>query len=434
MNEDLKSDPEVFQIAENELTRQKNELNMIPSENYCSKAVLAACGSVLNNKYSEGYPKKRYYQGNKFIDDAEILAIERAKKLFNAEHVNVQPNSGSPANMAVYFALLNLKDKILGMNLSHGGHLTHGSPVNFSGKYYNFIDYGVEKETETIDMDKVRKLAEKEKPKLIISGYTAYPRTIDFKEFHDIAESVGAYSMADISHIAGLIVGDAHPSPFPFTDVVTTTTHKTLRGPRSAIILSRKEDRLANIEGLDEKKAKRAKDLGGKIDRAVFPGLQGGPHEHTIAAKAVAFQEAMQPDFKDYAHQIVKNAKVLADTLMENGIKLVSNGTDNHLILIDLIKTKSVGKEGLGKEGALALENAGIVTNKNTIPFDPSTPFKPSGIRIGTPTLTTRGMKESEMKQVGEWMAKILNNLENEELQKKIREEIKELCSQFVFY
>jgi glycine hydroxymethyltransferase len=429
-----KQDKEVFFIIENELVRQRNELNMIPSENYVSKAVLEASGSIMGNKYAEGYPKKRYYQGNKFIDDVELLAIDRAKKLFNAEHANVQTNSGSPANMAVYFALLNLKDKILGMNLSHGGHLTHGSPVNFSGKYYNFIEYGVNKEDGLIDMDNVRKLAEKEKPKIILSGFTAYPRTVKFKEFHEIAESVGAYSMADISHIAGLIAGGVHESPFPFTDVVTTTTHKTLRGPRSAIILSKKEDRLADVTGLDEKKAKRAKDLAGKIDKAVFPGLQGGPHENTIAAKAVAFAEAMQPSFKEYCSQTVKNAKVLADTLLDNGINLVSGGTDNHLILIDLIKTKAIGKQGLGKDVAVALEEAGIVTNANTIPFDPSTPFKPSGIRLGTPTLTTRGMKESEMKVVGEGISKVINNHTNVSIRENVKQSVKELCNEHIFY
>jgi glycine hydroxymethyltransferase len=434
IDEDLKQDPEVFKIAQEELDRQRNELNMIPSENYVSKAVLAAAGSILTNKYSEGYPKKRYYQGNRFIDEMELLAIERAKKLFNAEHANVQANSGSPANMAVYFALLNLGDKVLGMNLSHGGHLTHGSKVNFSGKFYNFVEYGVEKDTQLLDMDKIRKIAEKEKPKIILSGYTAYPRTIDFKEFHDIALSVGAYSMADIAHIAGLVAGGAHPSPMPFTDVVTTTTHKTLRGPRSAIILCKKEDRLANIKGLDEKQAEIARNLAAKIDKAVFPGLQGGPHEHIIAAKAVAFEEAMKPEFKVYAKQIVKNAKALADVLMENGIKLVSDGTDTHLLLIDLINTKSVGKPGMGREVAVALEEAGIITNCNTIPFDPSTPFKPSGVRLGTPILTTRGMKESEMKDVGEWIAKIINDYENRALQEKIKQEVKALCDQFVFY
>ncbi len=414
MNE-LSSDPEVNKIIENELERQKNELNMIPSENYSSKAVLAASGSILMNKYAEGYPKKRYYQGNRFYDEIEQLAIDRAKKLFKAEHANVQPNSGSPANMAVYFALLELNDKILGMNLSHGGHLTHGSPVNFSGKMYNFIPYGVDKETEILDMDKIRKLAEKEKPKMILSGYTAYPRTIDFKAFHDIAESVNAYSFADISHIAGLIVADVHPSPLPFTDVVSTTTHKTLRGPRSAIILCKEK-------------------FGEKIDRAVFPGLQGGPHEHTIAAKAVAFKEAMQPEFKEYAKQIVKNAKALAEKLMSENIKLVSNGTDTHLILVDLIKTRSVAKIGVGKEIAVALEKAGIVVNANTIPFDPSTPFKPSGLRLGTPILTTRGMKEQEMQEIGKYMGDIIKNHKDEDLIKKTKSKVLDLCNRFVYY
>jgi glycine hydroxymethyltransferase len=415
MNENLKSDPEVYEIVMNELNRQRNELNMIPSENYVSKAVLEASGSVLGNKYAEGYPKKRYYQGNKFVDDIELLAIERAKKLFNAEYANVQPNSGSPANMAVYFALLELKDKILAMNLAHGGHLTHGSPVNFSGKYYSFADYGVDKETGLLDMDKVRKIAEQEKPKLILSGFTAYPRKIDFKEFHDIAQSVGAFSMADISHIAGLIVADVHPSPLPFTDVVTTTTHKTLRGPRSAIILCKEK-------------------FGKQIDKAIFPGLQGGPHEHTIAAKAVAFKEAMQPQFKDYAKQIVKNAKVLADKLMSENIKLVSDGTDTHLILVDLINTPSIGKMGMGRDVAFALEEAGIILNANTIPFEPSVAFRPSGIRLGTPTLTTRGMKEQEMEEIGKYIADVINNLSDADLRKRIKGKVLDLCSRFVYY
>ena len=414
MNE-LNSDPKVKEIIENELERQKNELNMIPSENYSSKAVLAASGSVLMNKYAEGYPRKRYYQGNRFVDEIEQLAIDRAKKLFKAEHANVQPNSGSPANMAVYFALLERGDKVLGMNLSHGGHLTHGSPVNFSGKYYNFVEYGVDPESELLDMDKIRQLAEKEKPKMILSGYTAYPRMIDFKTFHNIAESIGAYSFADVSHIAGLIVGDAHPSPLPFTDVVMTTTHKTLRGPRSAIILCKEK-------------------FAQQIDKAVFPGLQGGPHEHTIAAKAVAFQEAMQPEFKEYAKQIVKNARALAEKLMSENIKLVSNGTDTHLLLIDLINTKAIGKPGLGKEVAIALEEAGIIVNANTIPFDPSTPFTPSGIRLGTPILTTRGMKEQEMETIGKYMVDVIKNMKDEDLRKKIKEKVLELCNQFVFY
>jgi len=408
----LKKDPEVYQAIQNETARQQNELNMIPSENIVSRAVLEATGSVLTNKYAEGYPKKRYYQGNVNIDSIEKLAIERAKKLFNAEHANVQPLSGAPANIAVYMALLDFQDKVMGMNLSHGGHLTHGSPVNFSGKYFNFIPYGVDPETEMLDMDQIRKLAQKEKPKIVLSGYTAYPRTVNFREFHDIAQSVGAYSMADIAHIAGLVAGGAHPSPLPFTDVVTTTTHKTLRGPRSAIILCK------------EKFAKQ-------IDKAVFPGLQGGPHQHVIAAKAVAFKEALQLEFKIYAKQIVKNAQALAKTLMEKGIKLVSNGTDNHLLLIDLIKTKTIKKPAMGKPVAVALEEAGIITNYNTIPFDPSTPFKPSGIRLGTPTLTTRGMKESEMNQIGNLIVQVVNNHENSQLKQKIKQEVEELCSQF---
>jgi len=416
MSKPLASDPEMQIILNNELQRQKDQLNMIPSENYSSKAVLAASGSVLMNKYAEGYARKRYYQGNEFIDDAEELAVERAKKLFGAEHANVQPNSGSPANMAVYFGLLELKDKIMAMDLMHGGHLTHGSSVNFSGKLYNFAHYGVDKESELIDMDVVRKLAEKEKPKLILSGFTAYPRTVPFREFHDIAQEVGAISMADISHIAGLCVTGAHPSPLPFTDIVTTTTHKTLRGPRSAIILCK------------EKFARQ-------IDKAVFPGLQGGPHMHTIAAKAVAFAEAMKPEFRDYARQIVRNAKALADKLMSENIKLVSNGTDNHLLLIDLIRTKKVGKAGLGREYAVALEASGIITNCNTIPFDPSTPFKPSGIRLGTPILTTRGMREPEMNIIGQFMADIINSRPgNSELHARINAKVKELCSQFTYY
>jgi len=410
-----KEDKHVFDIIHGELDRQENELNMIPSESYASKAVLEAIGSVLNNKYAEGYPTKRYYQGNKYVDEIEQLAIDRAKKLFGAEHVNVQPNSGSPANMAIYFAVLNPGDKIMGMDLSQGGHLTHGSPVNFSGKLFNFVHYGVDKETGLLDMEKIREIALREKPKMIISGYTAYPRLIDFKKFHEIAEEVGAYSMADVSHIAGLIVGGAHPSPLPFTDFVMTTTHKTLRGPRSAIILCK------------EKFAKQ-------IDKAVFPGLQGGPHEHVIAGKAVCFLEAMKPEFKEYAHQVVKNAKALAKTLMTKGIKLVSNGTDNHLILIDLIQTKAVEKIGMGKDYAVALEEAGIVLNANTIPYDPSTPFKPSGLRLGTPILTQRGMKESEARQIGEWIAMVIENKDDTELKKKIKRDVKELCGRFKAY
>lgn len=420
----------VFDYISKEKERQNTTINLIPSENYASKAVLEATGSVLGNKYSEGYPKKRYYQGNEFVDEIELLAIERAKKLFGAEHVNVQPYSGSPANMAVYFALLKPGEKILGMRLDMGGHLTHGHTVNFSSKFYTAVQYGVDRETGLINMDEVRKQAEQEKPKIIVSGSTAYPRQFNFKEFHEIAESIGAYSLADISHIAGLVAGEAHPSPFPFTDVVMTTTHKTLRGPRGAMIMCKKEDRLANVEGLDEKQASKAKNLAVKIDRAVFPGLQGGPHNHAIAGKAIAFGEAMKPEFKDYAHQIVKNAKAMAEELMSQGLKLVSDGTDNHLMLIDLT---SMGI-GLGRDVASALEEAGIVLNANTIPYDPSTAFKPSGLRLGTPILTTIGMKESECKQISEWIAKVVKDKDNSELKHKTKQEVSELCKQFTFY
>lgn len=423
-------DPEVYHLIEHEKERQRNVLNMIPSENYVTEAVLTACGSVLNNKYSEGYPKGRYYQGHEFIDDVELLAIERAKKLFGAEHVNVQPYSGSPANMAVYHALLKPGDKIMGMRLDMGGHLTHGHNVNFSARYFTSTQYTVDPETELLDLDAIRRQAIKEKPKIIVSGATAYPRIIDFKAFHEIAEEIGAYSLADISHVSGLIAGKVHPSPFPFTDVVMTTTHKTLRGPRAAMLMCKKEDRLAKTEGMDEKQAAQEKDLARKIDRAVFPGLQGGPHDHIIAAKAVCFKEALQPEFKVYAHQIVKNAKALAEELLAQGLRLVTGGTDNHLILIDLTP-KGIG---LGKEGAIALENAGMCTNMNTVPYDKSTPFRPSGIRIGTPILTTRGMKESEMKQIGAWMGQILGDMKNTDLQQRVRQDVKTLCDQFPFY
>ncbi len=439
MKEIEKKDPEIANLMTKELIRQKEMLNLIPSENYVSKEVLKACSSVLNNKYSEGYPKKRYYQGQEFIDEIEIIAIERAKKLFGAEHANVQPYSGSPANLAVYHALLNPGDKILGMQLDMGGHLTHGHKVNFSSRYFQSVQYPVDQQTELLDMDEIRKIAIQEKPKIIVSGATAYPRKIDFKAFHEIAEEVNAYSFADISHIAGLIIGNQHPSPFPFTDVVMTTTHKTLRGPRGAIILSKKEDRLATIspeelEGLDEEKQEkakeRAKNLALKIDKAIFPGLQGGPHDHIIAGKAIAFKEAATEDFQLYAEQIVKNAKALANTLMENNIKLVTDGTDNHLILIDL---RNFGI-GMGKPIAISLEKGGICTNYNTVPYDPSTPFKPSGIRIGTPILTTRGMKESEMELIGDWIAKIIKSPDNNELQEKTNLQVKELCARFPVY
>lgn len=406
-----KKDPEVSNLIQKELIRQREVLNLIPSENYASEAVLEANGSVLSNKYSEGYAFKRYYQGNANIDEIEKLAIERAKLLFGAEHVNVQSLSGSPANFAVFLALLQPGDKFMGLDLACGGHLTHGSPVNFSGKIYTSIPYPVNKETHLLEMDKIREIALRERPKLIISGLTAYPRTIDFKKFQEIAEEVGAIHLADISHIAGLVAAKVIPSPLPFTDIVTLTTHKTLRGPRGAIILC---------------KEKFAKD----IDKAVFPGCQGGPHDNVTAAKAVCFKEALSPEFKIYSQQIIKNAKELANTLMLNNIKLITNGTDNHLILIDLLPLGI----GMGKEIAVALENANICCNANSIPFDPSTPFKPSGLRIGTPILTTRGMKEPEMQQVGQWIAEIIKDKNNLELQQQIKLKVKDLCSKFPVY
>jgi len=411
MKEINKKDPEISNLITKELIRQREVLNLIPSENYASKEVLKANGSILINKYSEGYPFKRYYQGNSNADEIEKLAIDRAKLLFNAEHVNVQSLSGSPANFAVFLAFLQPGDKFMGLDLACGGHLTHGSHVNFSGKIYTSIPYPVDKETNLLDMEKIREIALRERPKLIISGLTAYPRTIDFRKFQDIADEVNAIHLADISHIAGLIAAKVIPSPLPFTDVVTLTTHKTLRGPRGAIILCK------------EKFAK-------EIDKAVFPGCQGGPHDNITAAKAICFKEALSPEFRIYSEQIIRNAKEIANTLMNNNIKLVTNGTDNHLILIDLL---SLGI-GMGKEVAIALENANICCNANTIPFDPSTPFRPSGLRMGTPILTTRGMKEPEMRLIGQWIAEIIKDRTNLELQEHIKERVKELCSKFPVY
>ena len=404
------TDAEIFGLEQDETRRINEGLELIPSENFPSKAVLHALGSVFNNKYAEGYPGKRYYGGNQVIDKVENLAIERAKKLFGCEHANVQPLSGSPANIAVYFALMNFGDTLMGMSLAQGGHLTHGHKVNFSGKAYRIAPYGVDPKTHLIDYDEVRRLALKEKPKIIVSGATAYPRQFDFKAFADIAAECGAISMADIAHIAGLIVGGVHPSPFPFTDVVTTTTHKTLRGPRGGMIMCKQ--RFAEA-----------------IDKAVFPGLQGGPHEHTIAAVAVAFKEAMQPEFKTYAKQIVKNAKALADSLMSEGFTLISGGTDNHLILVDL-RNKNV----TGKEAETALDKAGITVNKNMIPYDPRSPFDPSGIRLGTPAITTRGMREGEMSEIAKLISKAIDNYKDERKLAKIREEVRELCKEFPVY
>ena len=400
-------DPEIYNLIEFEKRRQRDSLNLIPSENCVSPAVLEALGSVLTNKYSEGYPKKRYYGGNKYIDEIENLAIERAKRLFGAEHVNVQPYSGSPANLEVYFALLSPGDKIMGMDLASGGHLTHGAPVNFSGKIYHFVPYGVDKKTGFINYEEVAKLAKKEKPKMLVCGATSYPRTINFKKFAQIAHSVGAYCLADIAHIAGLVATGFHPSPFPYCDIATTTTHKTLRGPRGAMIMCKKE-------------------LSDKIDRAVFPGMQGGPHNHQTAAIAVCLKEAEKPEFKNYVGQLIKNSKVLADELKEQGLKLVSGGTDNHITLIDL-RNLSI----TGKEAQEILEKVGIIVNKNVIPDEKRKPWDPSGIRLGPPALTTRGMKEKEMKQIGKIIAEVLKDHKNEILLKAAAKEIKEISKKF---
>lgn len=403
-------DPEVYQSLINELGRQKNTIELIASENFVSKAVLEASGSVLTNKYSEGYPNKRYYGGNEFIDISENLAIERAKKLFNAEHANVQPHAGSQANFAAYMALLKPNDKILGMSLDDGGHLTHGHKVNFSGKLFDFVHYGVREKDQKLDYEEIEKIALREKPKMIVCGASAYPREIDFKKFKEIADKIGAYLVADIAHIAGLVAAGIHPDPVPYCDIVTTTTHKTLRGPRGALILSKKEH-------------------ARKVDKAVFPGMQGGPLEHVIAAKAVAFDESLMPDFKSYQEQIVKNAKALAKSLNDKGFRLVSGGTDNHLLLVDL-SSKNLS----GKEAESSLETANITVNKNMIPFDKRSPFDPSGIRIGTPAITTRGMKEDDMEQIGEFINEVVENYDNEEKLKEIREQVLEFLKKFPLY
>ena len=396
-----KSDPTIYKLIQQEEKRQKEVLEMIPSENYTSKAVMEALGTVLTNKYSEGYPKKRYYQGNSVIDNVEILAEDRAKKLFKVPYVNVQPYSGSPANSAVELALLTPgKDKIMGLSLAFGGHLTHGSPVSFSGKYFPIVSYALGKDG-FLDYDAIEKLAIKEKPKLIICGFTAYPRIVDFKRFGQIADKVGAYLLADISHITGLVIAGAHPSPVPYVDIVMTTTHKTLRGPRGAMLM------------ITDKGLKKDPELPDKIDKAVFPGLQGGPHDNQTAAIAVALLEASKPSFKTYGKQIVANAKKLAWELTNYKFNLVSGGTDNHLLLIDL-SNKNVN----GAVAALALEAAGIVLNKNAVPNDPMPPFYPSGIRLGTPALTTRGMKEKEMIKVAGWINEVIEEVSNYQLPK----------------
>ena len=405
-------DPIISEAIDDEVRRQSNGLELIASENFVSEAVLQAMGSVFTNKYAEGYPKKRYYGGCEFADVVEQLAIDRAKEIFGAEHANVQPHSGAQANMAVFLASLQHGDKILGMNLSHGGHLTHGHPMNFSGINFEVSDYGVSKETEQIDYDELQKKAEEAKPKMIICGASAYPRTIDFQRIGEIARSVGAIMMADIAHIAGLVATGLHPSPVPHCEFVTTTTHKTLRGPRGGLILCREEF---------------AKD----VNKAVFPGVQGGPLVHIIAAKAVAFGEALRADFKSYQQQILTNAQALADELTAQGLRLVSGGTDNHLILIDVFDG---GKGITGKVAEKALDDVHITANKNTIPFDTNSPFVASGIRVGTPALTTRGMKEAEMKQIGGLIASIIREPDSEEIRTRVKREVLELTEKFPMY
>ena len=400
-------DPAVAAIIEDERTRQIETLEMIASENYASAAVLEATGSVFTNKYAEGYPGKRYYAGNVHSDKLEQLAIDRAKQLFGAEHANVQPTSGAEANMAAYLAFVNPGDTIMGMELSQGGHLTHGSPVNFSGRLYNFVPYTVDRESEVIDMDQVRKLALSERPKIIVAGATAYPRMIDFAAFGAVAKEAGAILMVDMSHIAGLVAGGAHPTPIPHADLVTTTTHKTLRGPRGALTLSKTEHADA-------------------VDRAVFPGTQGGPHLHSIAAKAVAFGEALKPEFKDYAKKIVANAAVLAESLMSGGLRLVSGGTDNHLILVDC---NSVDISGLKAQNAL--QGAGIITNRNTIPYDQRSAYVTSGLRMGVPALTSRGMGADEMKRVADWICRVLKDPDGTGIRDQVRNEVAEFARAF---
>jgi glycine hydroxymethyltransferase len=403
-------DPEVAAAIDNEVRRQHEGLELIASENFVSEAVLEAMGSVFTNKYAEGYPGKRYYGGCEFADIVESLARDRARQLFGAEHANVQPHAGSQANMEAYAAVLQPGDTILGLNLAHGGHLTHGHHLNFSGKTYRIVPYGVTKETETIDYDDLEKLAEKERPKMIIGGGSAYARIIDFARMRQIADKVGALYLVDMAHFAGLVAGGVHPSPVPHAQIVTSTTHKTLRGPRAGMILCKQE-------------------FAAAIDKVVFPGMQGGPLVHMIAAKAVCFREAMQPSFRDYARQVVANAKVLAETLADEGFRIISGGTDTHLMLVDVF-----AKGMLGSEAEKALDQAGITVNKNAIPFDTNPPMKPSGIRIGTPALTTRGMKESEMRQIGRWISEALHQRTDAAVLGKIRKQVLQLADAFPLY
>ena len=405
------SDPEIAKELDLELNRQRTKLELIASENIVSKAVMEAQGSVLTNKYAEGYPGKRYYGGCEYVDVVEQLAIDRAKKLFGAEYANVQPHSGAQANMAVFFALLTPGDTVMGMNLTDGGHLTHGSPVNMSGKYFKIVPYGVDKETERIDYDALEKQAEECKPKMIVAGASAYARIIDFPRLAEIAHKVGAYLMVDIAHIAGLVAAGLHPSPVPYADVVTTTTHKTLRGPRGGMILCKDAE------------------FGKQFNKAVFPGIQGGPLMHVIAAKAVALGEALRPEFKEYAAQTIKHAKALAETLQQDGFRIVSGGTDNHLMLVDL-----TSKDITGKEAQTVLDEVNITSNRNTIPFEPRSPFVTSGIRLGSPALTTRGFKEDDMREVGNIIALVLNDPTNEEKKEEARRRVAALCKKYPLY
>ena len=409
---DLKTvDPEVAAAIDAELNRQRNKLELIASENIVSTAVMTAQGSVLTNKYAEGYPGKRYYGGCEHVDVVEQLAIDRAKELFGAGYANVQPHSGAQANMAVFFALLTPGDTVMGMNLTDGGHLTHGSPVNMSGKYFNIVPYGVSAETEALDYDEVQRIAEECKPKLIVAGASAYARTIDFPRMAEIAHSVGAYLMVDMAHIAGLVAAGYHPSPVPYADVVTTTTHKTLRGPRGGLILCKDAE------------------FGQQFNKAIFPGIQGGPLMHVIAGKAVALKEALSPKFKEYAAQIIKNAKALADTLAADGFRIVSGGTDNHLMLVDL-----TSKNITGKVAQNLLDEVGITANKNTIPFEKLSPFVTSGIRLGSPALTTRGFKEDDMVEVANIIALVLDNPEDESAREQARQRVAALCAKYPLY
>ncbi|RAM48923.1 MAG: serine hydroxymethyltransferase [Hapalosiphonaceae cyanobacterium JJU2] len=405
------SDPAVANLINKELQRQRDHLELIASENFTSAAVLAAQGSVLTNKYAEGLPGKRYYGGCEFIDEIEQIAIDRAKQLFNAAHANVQPHSGAQANFAVFLTLLEPGDTIMGMDLSHGGHLTHGSPVNVSGKWFKVVHYGVNQETEQLDYDQIREQALRERPKLLICGYSAYPRMIDFEKFRSIADEIGAYLLADIAHIAGLVVSGLHPSPIPYCDVVTTTTHKTLRGPRGGLIMTRDPE------------------LGKKLDKAVFPGTQGGPLEHVIAGKAVALGEALKPEFKTYSAQVIENARALATQLQNRGFKLVSNGTENHVMLVDL---RSIGMTGKQAEHELSVVN--VTTNKNTVPFDPASPFVTSGLRLGSPAMTTRGMELAEFTEIGNIIADRLLNPDSESVAADCRRRVAALCDRFPLY